>query len=203
MRSEIRCSFPDTMMRLRVDETKVCKAILGGCFVSRRGRLHMMRSAPGTSGSMKKIQRGHWELAWSPRHAHTNDEASAHQALVHPGHRSRADAQEEVDLEFQGFVARRFVWRIVMIFTHWTPSSGAPRCPAVKLGGQPGSMLRWNTRLSESYYDPERIADGKWRWVRTAASSLTRICKAPTHWQQSLVPIVGLCDMTWAHQENG
>ncbi|MDO8588850.1 MAG: restriction endonuclease subunit S [Armatimonadota bacterium] len=50
-------SFPDTMMRLPVDETWVSKRFLEAVLQSRRGRLHMMRSAAGTSGSMKKINR--------------------------------------------------------------------------------------------------------------------------------------------------
>jgi len=50
-------SFPDTMMRLQVDETRVLKRFLEAVLQSRRGRLHMMRSAAGTSGSMKKINR--------------------------------------------------------------------------------------------------------------------------------------------------
>jgi hypothetical protein len=50
-------SFPDTMMRLRVDESRIDKRFLEIVLRSRRGRLHMMRSAAGTSGSMKKINR--------------------------------------------------------------------------------------------------------------------------------------------------
>lgn len=50
-------SFPDTMMRLRVDESRVSKRFLEAVLLSRRGRLHMMSSAAGTSGSMKKINR--------------------------------------------------------------------------------------------------------------------------------------------------
>jgi type I restriction enzyme M protein len=50
-------SFPDTMMRLPVDEKKISKQFLEAVLLSRRGRLHMMRSAAGTSGSMKKINR--------------------------------------------------------------------------------------------------------------------------------------------------
>jgi type I restriction enzyme, S subunit len=50
-------SFPDTMMRLRVDEGLISKRFLEAVLHSRRGRLHMMRSAAGTSGSMKKINR--------------------------------------------------------------------------------------------------------------------------------------------------
>ena len=50
-------SFPDTMMRLRVDESRLSKRFLEAVLQSRRGRLHMMRSAAGTSGSMKKINR--------------------------------------------------------------------------------------------------------------------------------------------------
>jgi type I restriction enzyme M protein len=50
-------SFPDTMMRLPVNEALVSKRFLEAVLQSRRGRLHMMRSAAGTSGSMKKINR--------------------------------------------------------------------------------------------------------------------------------------------------
>lgn len=50
-------SFPDTMMRLPVNEARVSKRFLEAILQSRRGRLHMMRSAAGTSGSMKKINR--------------------------------------------------------------------------------------------------------------------------------------------------
>jgi type I restriction enzyme S subunit len=50
-------SFPDTMMRLHVHEQKVSKRFLELVLSSTRGRKHMMRSAAGTSGSMKKINR--------------------------------------------------------------------------------------------------------------------------------------------------
>jgi type I restriction enzyme, S subunit len=50
-------SFPDTMMRLPVNESKIAKCFLEAVLLSRRGRLHMMRAAAGTSGSMKKINR--------------------------------------------------------------------------------------------------------------------------------------------------
>ena len=50
-------SFPDTMMRLSIDEARVCKEYLEAFLLSRSGRLHMMRAAAGTSGSMKKINR--------------------------------------------------------------------------------------------------------------------------------------------------
>ena len=50
-------SFPDTMMRLRVDDSRIDKRFLEAVLRSRRGRRHMMRSAAGTSGSMKKINR--------------------------------------------------------------------------------------------------------------------------------------------------
>ena len=50
-------SFPDTMMRLSVDETRIRQRFLEAVLQSHRGRLHMMRSAAGTSGSMKKINR--------------------------------------------------------------------------------------------------------------------------------------------------
>jgi restriction endonuclease S subunit len=45
------------MMRLPVNEARVCKRFLEAVLQSRRGRRHMMRSAAGTSGSMKKINR--------------------------------------------------------------------------------------------------------------------------------------------------
>ena len=50
-------SFPDTMMRIHVDETKILKPFLEVVLQSERGKKHMMRSAAGTSGSMKKINR--------------------------------------------------------------------------------------------------------------------------------------------------
>ena len=50
-------SFPDTMMRLPVNESIVSKQFLEVVLQSQRGRQHMMRSAAGTSGSMKKINR--------------------------------------------------------------------------------------------------------------------------------------------------
>lgn len=50
-------SFPDTMMRLPVDVGRVLKRFLEIVLQSRRGRLHMMRTAARTSGSMKKINR--------------------------------------------------------------------------------------------------------------------------------------------------
>lgn len=50
-------SFPDTMMRLPVNESIVLKRFLEIVLQSRRGRQHMMRSAAGTSESMKKINR--------------------------------------------------------------------------------------------------------------------------------------------------
>ncbi|MFH1857344.1 MAG: hypothetical protein ABH845_00350, partial [Candidatus Omnitrophota bacterium] len=50
-------SFPDTMMRLPVNEKVVTKPFLEIVLQSRRGRLHMMKAAAGTSGSMKKINR--------------------------------------------------------------------------------------------------------------------------------------------------
>lgn len=50
-------SFPDTMMRLNVDERRILKPFLEVVLLSTRGRMHMMRSAAGTSGSMKKINR--------------------------------------------------------------------------------------------------------------------------------------------------
>jgi hypothetical protein len=50
-------SFPDTIMRMHVDECRVSKSFLELVLLSSRGRLHMMSSAAGTSGSMKKINR--------------------------------------------------------------------------------------------------------------------------------------------------
>ncbi len=50
-------SFPDTMMRLHVDEKRVLKQFLEVVLSSNRGRRHMMRSGAGTSNSMKKINR--------------------------------------------------------------------------------------------------------------------------------------------------
>ncbi len=50
-------SFPDTMMRLHFDEDRILKRFLEVVLLSVRGRKHMMRSAAGTSGSMKKINR--------------------------------------------------------------------------------------------------------------------------------------------------
>jgi type I restriction enzyme M protein len=50
-------SFPDTMMRLPIDTSRFSKRFLEAVLQSRRGRLHMMRTAAGTSGSMKKINR--------------------------------------------------------------------------------------------------------------------------------------------------
>ena len=50
-------SFPDTMMRLHIDGKRVGPRFLEAVLLSRRGRSHMMRSAAGTSASMKKINR--------------------------------------------------------------------------------------------------------------------------------------------------
>jgi len=50
-------SFPDTMMRLHIDEKRVLRPFLELVLLSNRGRQHMMRSAAGTSASMKKINR--------------------------------------------------------------------------------------------------------------------------------------------------
>jgi len=50
-------SFPDTMMRLHIDEKRVLKPFLEVVLSSKRGRMHMMRSGAGTSNSMKKINR--------------------------------------------------------------------------------------------------------------------------------------------------
>jgi type I restriction enzyme, S subunit len=60
-------SFPDTMMRLPVDEARVSRLFLEAFLQSRRGRLHMMRSAAGTSGSMKKSTVAPWALVSFPR----------------------------------------------------------------------------------------------------------------------------------------
>ncbi len=50
-------SFPDTMMRMHVDEERVSRPFLEAVLLSNRGRAQMMRFAAGTSGSMKKINR--------------------------------------------------------------------------------------------------------------------------------------------------
>jgi len=50
-------SFPDTMMLLPVNIKKVLPQYLELVFLSNRGRRHMMRTAAGTSTSMKKINR--------------------------------------------------------------------------------------------------------------------------------------------------
>ncbi len=50
-------SFPDTMMRLPLDSTKVMPEYLEMVLLSPRGRKHMRRTASGTSSSMKKINR--------------------------------------------------------------------------------------------------------------------------------------------------
>jgi len=55
--NRVDVSFPDTMMRLPVDEFVVDKRFLELVLQSKRGRLHMMRTAAGTSNSMKKINR--------------------------------------------------------------------------------------------------------------------------------------------------
>ena len=54
-RSDI--SFPDTMMRLPVNEAKVEKVFLQEFLLSADGRRQIQRIAAGTSGSMKKINR--------------------------------------------------------------------------------------------------------------------------------------------------
>lgn len=50
-------SFPDTMMRLPVDTQKALPEYLELALLSNRGRRHMMKTASGTSSSMKKINR--------------------------------------------------------------------------------------------------------------------------------------------------
>ncbi len=55
-------SFPDTMMRLHLDEKRMLRPFLELVLTSTRGRMHMMRSAAGTSGSMKKM--GLREVEW-------------------------------------------------------------------------------------------------------------------------------------------
>ena len=50
-------SFPDTMMRLPVDTQRARPDYLELVLLSNRGRRHMMKTASGTSSSMKKINR--------------------------------------------------------------------------------------------------------------------------------------------------
>jgi hypothetical protein len=50
-------SFPDTMMRLPVNTQKALPDYLELVLLSNRGRRHMMKTASGTSSSMKKINR--------------------------------------------------------------------------------------------------------------------------------------------------
>lgn len=50
-------SFPDTMMRLPVNVQKALPDYLELVLLSNRGRRHMMKTASGTSSSMKKINR--------------------------------------------------------------------------------------------------------------------------------------------------
>jgi len=50
-------SFPDTIMRLHLDETRIDKEFLELVMLSPIGRLHMRRVCAGTSASMKKINR--------------------------------------------------------------------------------------------------------------------------------------------------
>lgn len=50
-------SFPDTMMRLPVNMQKALPDYLELVLLSNRGRRHMMKTASGTSNSMKKINR--------------------------------------------------------------------------------------------------------------------------------------------------
>lgn len=50
-------SFPDTMMRLPVNMQKALPDYLELVLLSNRGRRHMMKTASGTSSSMKKINR--------------------------------------------------------------------------------------------------------------------------------------------------
>ncbi|MBX3416188.1 MAG: restriction endonuclease subunit S [Pirellulaceae bacterium] len=50
-------SFPDLMMRVRVDEARINTRFLEAVMLATLGRRHMQRVAAGTSGSMKKINR--------------------------------------------------------------------------------------------------------------------------------------------------
>lgn len=50
-------SFPDTMIRLPVNTQKALPEYLELVLLSKRGRRHMMKTASGTSSSMKKINR--------------------------------------------------------------------------------------------------------------------------------------------------
>jgi type I restriction enzyme, S subunit len=50
-------SFPDTIMRLQIDEKQVLPRYMMKMLMSRRGRRHMRRVAAGTSASLKKINR--------------------------------------------------------------------------------------------------------------------------------------------------
>ena len=50
-------SFPDTMMRLRLDDSRVDVLFLEQVLLSKTGREQIRRIAAGTSGSMKKINR--------------------------------------------------------------------------------------------------------------------------------------------------
>ena len=50
-------SFPDTMMRLPVNTELALPEYLELVLLSTRGRKHMMKTASGTSSSMKKINR--------------------------------------------------------------------------------------------------------------------------------------------------
>lgn len=50
-------SFPDTIMRLPVNKQKALPDYLELVLLSNRGRRHMMKTASGTSSSMKKINR--------------------------------------------------------------------------------------------------------------------------------------------------
>jgi restriction endonuclease S subunit len=50
-------SFPDTMMRLHVDEQRALPEYVVRALMSPQGRRHMQKVAAGTSASMKKINR--------------------------------------------------------------------------------------------------------------------------------------------------
>jgi type I restriction enzyme S subunit len=50
-------SFPDTMMLIRLDESRVDKQFIEQFLLSKKGRLQIQRIAAGTSASMKKINR--------------------------------------------------------------------------------------------------------------------------------------------------
>ena len=62
-------SFPDTMMRLRIDTERALPEHIVRALMSPPGRRHLQRVAAGTSASMKKINRkglGSFELPVAP-----------------------------------------------------------------------------------------------------------------------------------------